>query len=72
MSKNVAIIEIDSCKNCPHFEEKPYPTADSFERAHNWHCKKKDGEKIAGYVEWHEESKIEIPDWCPILKTNVQ
>jgi len=22
--------------------------------------------KIAGYVEWHEEDKIKIPDWCPL------
>lgn len=25
------------------------------------------GKLIQGAVEWHEESKIEIPDWCPIL-----
>ena len=22
--------------------------------------------KIRGYVEWHEEKKIQIPQWCPI------
>ena len=35
-----------------------------------WHskCQTKNGpRKIQGSVEWHEESKILVPDWCPIL-----
>ena len=24
------------------------------------------GKLIQGAVEWHEESKIKIPEWCPI------
>jgi len=23
--------------------------------------------EIAGAVEWHQEKKIAVPDWCPIL-----
>lgn len=23
------------------------------------------GKQIEGCVEWHEESKIKVPDWCP-------
>jgi hypothetical protein len=30
----------------------------------DWMCIKAD-KKIQGGVEWHEESKIKIPDWCP-------
>lgn len=64
---NVASIQITSCKSCPHFRETPYMTADSFERAHNWLCGKMGDKKIQGYVEWHEEKSIEIPNWCPLL-----
>jgi hypothetical protein len=60
-------IEINSCKDCPHFEQKRYYTDDSFELAYDWHCKKEDGRKIQGYVEWHEEKHIKIPEWCPAL-----
>lgn len=59
-------LKISTCKDCPFFKEERYYTADSFEHAHNWFCKKKKDKKIAGYVEWHEESKIAVPNWCPI------
>lgn len=42
-------------------------TSDSFEMAFDWFCKKADNRKIQGYVEWHEEKKIKIPEWCPCL-----
>jgi hypothetical protein len=59
------VIEIKSCKDCPFFEKRnPYST-DGFDRMEDWHCTKKD-KKIQGSVEWHEESKIEVPEWCPI------
>ena len=57
-------LDFKSCEDCPYLDTKPVPTSDSFERPESWHCKKKDGKKIAGYVEWH--NKIEIPEWCPI------
>lgn len=58
--------DIENCKECPFFEEKRMYTADSWEMAFNWYCKKSDDKKIAGYVEWHDEKEIEIPEWCPI------
>ena len=34
----------------------------------DWVCTKTVPErKIAGAVEWHEENKIAVPDWCPII-----
>ena len=60
-------LEISSCKKCPHFSEEQMYTADSYERPFNWFCNYTGTKfKIRGYVEWHEESKIKIPDWCPI------
>jgi len=50
---------------CPHFKEERMYTSDSWEMAFNWFCKKANNRKIQGYVEWHEEKKIKIPDWCP-------
>ena len=60
------VLEIKTCKECPFFKSTPYRTEDSWERAENWHCKKSNDRKIAGYVEWHEEKSIKVPDWCPI------
>lgn len=80
------------CRACPHWLETPYPTSDSWERAHYWWCANPDVEeledddvideirrkqvktsnkvekirKIAGYVEWHEEKSIKIPEFCPL------
>jgi hypothetical protein len=58
------LLEIKSCKECPHFEERRMYTADSFENAYDWFCKKENGKKIAGYVEWTDN--VEVPEWCPL------
>lgn len=60
-------VEIKNCKECPNFNAERVYTADSFERPFDWFCMKMAGRKIQGYVEWHEEHKIPIPDWCPVL-----
>jgi hypothetical protein len=58
-------IDIKNCKECPYINQKRYYSPDSFEApSFDWYCKKVD-KKIRGYVEWHEEDKIEIPSWCP-------
>ncbi len=58
-------IEIKSCQECPFFKKiNPYST-DGFDRMEDWVCTKNDSKIIQGAVEWHEESKIEIPEWCP-------
>ena len=57
--------QVASCRECPHCKLEPYYTSDSFETASNWYCKKENGKKISGYIEWHEEKKVKIPDWCP-------
>lgn len=61
------IIEIDNCKQCPYFKTDNRWSSDGFDEMVDWICSKKN-EKIQGSVEWHEESEIQIPDWCPILK----
>jgi hypothetical protein len=58
-------IEINSCQECPYFDKRRMYTSDSFEEAYDWFCKKADNKKIQGYVEWHEEEDIKIPEWCP-------
>lgn len=60
-------LNIKTCKECPFFRAERMYTADSFERPFDWFCDKKDGKKIAGYVEWHEEKSVEVPEWCPII-----
>jgi len=68
--KTKIVLELLTCQECPFFEKDRYYTEDSFEVAFNWYCckVKEEGKskKIAGYVEWHEENKTPVPDWCPI------
>ena len=61
-----AVLEITSCSSCPFFERRRMFTEDSWEEAYDWFCKKSNGKKIAGYVEWHEAPKIQVPDWCKL------
>ena len=73
-----AFLEITSCMKCPHMRETNQYSSDSWDSMVDWvcvqHCSNtlssgeqiKQGKEIAGAVEWHEESKVEIPEWCPI------
>lgn len=36
-------IEIKSCKDCPHFEQRRLYTGDSFEHVNDWFCTKEGG-----------------------------
>jgi hypothetical protein len=63
-----AAIIIESCSKCPHKESTNFWSSDGWDRMEDWICKLSNNKKIAGAVEWHEERKIKIPNWCPILK----
>jgi hypothetical protein len=65
MTKVKVHLEIVSCRECPHFKTQNAWSSDGWDRMEDWHCKKAD-RKIQGSVEWHEERKIKVPDWCPI------
>jgi hypothetical protein len=39
-------------------------SSDGWDRMEDWICSKLD-KKIQAGVEWYEEIKIKIPDWCP-------
>ncbi len=58
------VVEIKSCKQCPYFKTSNPWSSDGFDSMVDWMCTKAD-KKIQGAVEWYEERKIEIPDWCP-------
>lgn len=69
-------IKIRNCRDCPYFKSERHYTPDSFEMAYDpdsfemaydWYCHHtpQKVKKIKGYVEWNEESKISIPEWCP-------
>ena len=71
MAKGIAVEE---CRVCPHRESTNHYSTDGWDRMEDWECKlmpsddeeKNKHKKIAGAVEWHEESKIGQPDWCPL------
>ena len=70
------VFEIKTCQECPFLEQERYYSPDSFEApSFDWYCKKSSHKRIRGYVEWHEEDKIPVPDWCelrlPIEETKV-
>lgn len=71
MRKIEVKIPLTTCRKCPHFSEERMYTADSFEIPFNWFCNHGEKRKIRGYVEWHEEDKIEIPNWCPFNDKNL-
>jgi hypothetical protein len=65
--------EIKSCRDCPNKESTNFWSSDGWDRMEDWECKllpgdgeKNKNKKISGAVEWHEENKIPIPDWCPL------
>jgi len=57
-------IEINSCKECPYFTTKNHYSTDGFDFMEDWVCTKANL-IIQKAVEWHEERKIKIPDFCP-------
>lgn len=66
------IIEINSCKQCPHFKTSNQWSSDGWDRMEDWNCGKMHDRTIQGSVEWYEEKKIPIPAWCPIQEAKTQ
>ena len=58
-------IEIKSCKECPHFQKENLWSSDGWDNMEDWVCTKDEIKTIQSAVEWWEEDKIEIPEWCP-------
>jgi hypothetical protein len=58
-------LEVVSCKQCPKMDLRNPWSSDGWDRMIDWHCTAAD-RGIAGSVEWHEERRITIPDWCPL------
>lgn len=69
MSK-VHLIPITSCQKCPNLKKGNFWSSDGWDRMEDWLCTASNNKKIAGAVEWHEESKIKIPNWCPLESKN--
>jgi len=61
-------IPVAHCSKCPYKDETNHWSSDGWDRMCDWVCTKVGDEprKIQGAVEWHEESKIPLPDWCPL------
>lgn len=58
-------LEISSCSDCPFWKRGNRQSTDGFDEGYDWTCTKAN-KMIAGFVEWHEVNKVEIPKWCPI------
>lgn len=67
------ILTLESCRQCPYFITNNQWSSDGWDRMEDWVCTKTSPNTvIQGAVEWHEEKKIKIPDWCPCLFKNVK
>jgi hypothetical protein len=66
MNKILIEKEIKNCKECPFMKITETYSTDGFDKMDTWFCDKSK-KKIQGDVEWHEESKIKIPEWCEII-----
>ncbi|CAB4196694.1 hypothetical protein UFOVP1290_214 [uncultured Caudovirales phage] len=62
----IVSLPIKSCMDCPHHKESNPFSTDGWDRMVDWFCTASNDKKIAGGVEWHEEKKITIPEWCPL------
>lgn len=63
------LLPIEHCRKCPNLEIGNFWSSDGWDRMEDWMCKAADLRVIQGAVEWHEESDIKIPDWCPLQKS---
>jgi len=53
------------CQKCKEKKTCNFWSSDDWDRMEDWVCKLMNDKKIQGSVEWHEESKINTPEWCP-------
>jgi hypothetical protein len=60
-------MEIPKCIECENKLDTNFWSSDGWDRMEDWECKIMSNKKIAGCVEWHEESKIKTPTWCPLI-----
>ena len=64
---------IKTCKLCPNFKTCNQWSSDGWDRMEDWVCTHSGNDKIiARSVEWHEESKIDIPSWCPFKQEEIK
>ena len=61
-------VPIESCKNCPHFLETPYPTDDSFERPSYWWCRHPEVKEVICEHEDDERRRLQIASGNPLRK----
>ena len=60
-------IQVTHCRDCPFRTTTNHYSTDGWDHMEDWMCTKMvPAKKIQGAVEWHEESKIELPAWCPL------
>ncbi len=57
-----------TCQNCPFRKDGNHWSSDGWDRMVDWLCGNSNDRVIQASVEWHEERKIETPDWCPLEK----
>lgn len=59
------------CKSCENKKEINFYSTDGWDRMYDWVCSIKDNKLIQGSVEWHEENKIQTPEWCPMYGAEI-
>lgn len=57
----IITIKVKTCRKCPFRNTEKMPGR----CAVDWFCSKKNGKRIAGYIEWPSEEPNNVPEWCP-------
>ena len=77
MANNKITVEIDNCKGCNYHYVERILTADSFEHETGLYCSKVEDRnsenhkhKLVAEDDWDVYKYSDIPDWCPLLKSN--
>ena len=55
-------LDFTKCDKCPYAKTERTPGAGY---ALDYFCSRKNGRKVAGYVEWDSDMPL-IPSWCPL------
>jgi len=63
MKTTKIVIEIHNCIKCPFISI--ITKSNEWNHVSTWTCGK-NNTLIEDNIEWYEENKIKVPEWCPI------
>lgn len=71
-NKKLPVVDLSDvkCKTCQYKKETNFWSSDGFDRMYDWVCSAHNNDTIASSLEWHDESRVQLPTWCPRIKVS--